>query len=47
MPLLIAYRGVEVEQAVIDGPQSVIYHQAENRLHGQKAIVCFSMNVIV
>eukprot|EP00045_Choanoeca_perplexa_P002785 m.26726 g.26726 ORF g.26726 m.26726 type:complete len:314 (+) comp11703_c0_seq1:63-1004(+) len=42
-----AYRGVEVEEAVIDGPQSVIYHQAENRLHGQKAIVCFTMNVIV
>ena len=35
-----AYRDVEVEAAVIDGPQSVIIDQAENRLHGQKAVVC-------
>jgi ornithine carbamoyltransferase len=34
-----AYRGYEVEEAVIDGPQSVIYHQAENRLHSQKGLL--------
>ena len=32
-------RGFEVTDAVADGPQSVIFHQAENRLHGQKAIM--------
>jgi len=36
---LPAYRGNEVEAEVIDGPQSVIYQQAENRLHSQKALM--------
>eukprot|EP00051_Salpingoeca_urceolata_P015042 m.192722 g.192722 ORF g.192722 m.192722 type:complete len:315 (+) comp18273_c1_seq1:381-1325(+) len=35
-----AYRGLEVHEDVIDGPQSIIIDQAENRLHGQKAIIC-------
>jgi aspartate carbamoyltransferase catalytic subunit len=43
--LSTAYRGVEVEAEVIDGPQSVIIDQAENRLHGQKAIVCMLQNI--
>ena len=38
---------MEVDAAVIDGPQSVIYAQAENRLHAQKAIVCHLLGVVV
>jgi ornithine carbamoyltransferase len=38
---LPAYRGREVEAAVLDGPQSVVWDQAENRRHAQKAILAF------
>jgi ornithine carbamoyltransferase len=38
---LPAYRGKEIEADVIDGPQSVVWDEAENRLHAQKALLMF------
>ena len=38
---LPAHRGQEVSAAVIDGPQSRVWNQAENRLHAQKALIEF------
>jgi len=40
---LPADRGIEVADEVIDGPQSVVYDEAENRLHVQKAIMALTM----
>src|SRR5579872_256076 len=41
---LPADRNVEVTDEVIDGPQSIVYDQAENRLHGQKAVMALTMS---
>jgi N-acetylornithine carbamoyltransferase len=40
---LPADRNIEVADAVIDGARSVVYDQAENRLHGQKAVMALTM----
>lgn len=41
MHCLPAYRGKEIDAEVLDGPQSVVWDEAENRRHAQKAILSF------
>jgi N-acetylornithine carbamoyltransferase len=43
MHCLPADRNIEVSDGVIDGPQSVVYDEAENRLHVQKAVMALTM----
>ncbi|WP_121866494.1 ornithine carbamoyltransferase [Glutamicibacter nicotianae] len=40
---LPAYRGYEIDAEVIDGPQSVVFDEAENRVHAQKAVMTWLM----
>jgi ornithine carbamoyltransferase len=44
MHCLPADRNIEVADALIDGPQSVVYDEAENRLHVQKAVMALTMS---
>ncbi len=40
---LPADRNIEVTDGVMDGPHSVVYDEAENRMHAQKAVMALTM----
>jgi ornithine carbamoyltransferase len=43
MHCMPAHRGEEVTEEVMDGPQSVVFDEAENRLHAQKGILAWCL----
>ncbi|MBW2144117.1 MAG: ornithine carbamoyltransferase, partial [Deltaproteobacteria bacterium] len=39
-----AYRGLEITEDVMEGPQSIVWQQGENKMHGAAAILDFFMS---
>jgi ornithine carbamoyltransferase len=45
MHCLPAHRGLEITDDVLEGPQSIVWQQAENKLHGARAILAAFLGV--